>query len=354
MRAPSEKGFSVERLTDPQVIADPYPYYDLLRAQSPVFGYRDFPPGTVPGVDEPEPSWAVLNFDQVQQVARDHDSFSSRDSLQEASSAPSLMLVNHDPPEHTRLRKIASAVFLPSSIRALSDDVMQIIQRSIDEFFAAAEDGESVDVMDTFCAAVPARVMAHLLGMPPHMDRDVRRWATAFMLSADVSPAERQQSNIDVITFFAAHVAEQRAALDRGEEPQGPLLAAFLRTKFEGERLTVEEVVSFCMTVTVAGAEDDQLLLGATCSILSGSSRTSGMPIAPTPRCSMRSLPKACAITAHHNGCFAWRRAMSNWALQKFAGGTGSPASLARPIMILPSFPILTNSSSIAPMPSAT
>ena len=69
------KGFSVERLTDPQVIADPYPYYDLLRAQSPVFGYRDFPPGTVPGVDEPEPSWAVLNFDQVQQVARDHDSF---------------------------------------------------------------------------------------------------------------------------------------------------------------------------------------------------------------------------------------------------------------------------------------
>ena len=139
---------------------------------------------------------------------------------------------------------------------------MQIIQRSMDEFFAAAEDGESVDVMDTFCAAVPARVMAHLLGMPPHMDRDVRRWATAFMLSADVSPAERQQSNIDVMTFFAAHVAEQRAALDRGEEPQGPLLAAFLRTEFEGERLTVEEVVSFCMTVTVAGAETTSFFLG--------------------------------------------------------------------------------------------
>lgn len=262
MRTAKAAGFSVQHLTDPHVVADPYPYYDLLRDQSPVFGYRDFPPGTVPGVDEPEPSWAVLTFEQVEQVARDHASFSSRDSLQEASSAPSLMLVNHDPPEHTRLRKIAAKVFLPSSIKALSDDVLRIVRHSMDEFFADAEDGTPIDVMDTFCAAVPARVMAHLLGMPAHMDKDVRRWATAFMLSADVSAQERQQSNIDVMTYFAQHVARQSAVLDEGGEPAGPLLAAFLRTEFEGERLTVDEVVSFCMTVTVAGAETTSFFMG--------------------------------------------------------------------------------------------
>ena len=262
MLATNPNGFSVERLTDPEVIANPYPYYDLLRDRSPVFGYRDFPPGTVPGVDEPAPSWVVLNFDHVQTVARDHESFSSRDSLQEGSSAPTLMLVNHDQPEHTRLRKIASKVFLPSSINALSGDIVKIVHRSMDEFFSGAEDGVPVDIMQTYCAAVPARVMAHLLGMPPEMDSDVRKWATAFMLSADVPAEERQASNHEAMEYFAMHVTEQVAILAKGGEPAGPLLAAFLRTEFEGERLTVEEVIRFCMTVTVAGAETTSFYIG--------------------------------------------------------------------------------------------
>lgn len=254
--------FSAERLSDPEVIVNPYPYYDLLRERSPIFGYRDFPPGTVPGVDEPAQSWVVLNFDHVQAVARDHVSFSSRDSLQEGSSAPTLMLVNHDQPEHTRLRKIAAKVFLPSSINALSGDIVQIIHRSMDEFFSGAEDGVAVDIMQTYCAAVPARVMAHLLGMPPGMDGNVRKWATAFMLSANVPPEERQASNLEAMDYFAKHVAEQAAILTRGGEPAGPLLAAFLRTEFEGERLTVDEVIRFCMTVTVAGAETTSFYIG--------------------------------------------------------------------------------------------
>jgi len=45
--------FSVDQLNRPEVIRNPYPYYDLLRDQSPLFGYRDYPPGTMPGVDEP-------------------------------------------------------------------------------------------------------------------------------------------------------------------------------------------------------------------------------------------------------------------------------------------------------------
>ncbi len=251
--------FSADQLSRPEVIRNPYPYYDLLRDQSPLFGYRDFPPGTMPGVDEPKPSWVVLNFDHVAAVAWDHDSFSSRDSLQEESSAPSLMLVNHDRPEHTRLRKIAAKVFQPSSIKSLTPAVDELVAACMDDFFVA---DQPVDVMADYCAMLPSRVMAFLFGMPADMDRDVRNWATAFMLSADISPEERQAHNVEAMAFFARHVQEQMDRIARGEETPGPLLNAFIRTEVDGDRLSFDEIVRFCMTATVAGAETTSFYLG--------------------------------------------------------------------------------------------
>lgn len=212
----------------------------------------------MPGVDEPKPSWVVLNFDDVAAVAWDHGSFSSRDSLQEESSAPSLMLVNHDRPEHTRLRKIAAKVFQPSSIKSLTPAVDELVAACMDDFFVV---DQPVDVMADYCAMLPSRVMAFLFGMPADMDRDVRNWATAFMLSADISPEERQDHNVEAMAYFERHVQEQMDRIARGEETPGPLLNAFIRTEVDGDRLSFDEIVRFCMTATVAGAETTSFYL---------------------------------------------------------------------------------------------
>ena len=100
-------------LTTPDGVSNPYPLYDQLREVSPVPGYRDWPPGTVPGADEPVTAWALFRYDQVFEATRDTATFSSRDPLQEASSAPSLMLVNTDPPKHDVERKLVSQAFSP-------------------------------------------------------------------------------------------------------------------------------------------------------------------------------------------------------------------------------------------------
>ena len=92
-------------------IASPYELYESLRPHCPAYGYRDYPPGTVPDADEPVTAWVLLDYAHVSAAARDHRSFSSRDPLQEQSSAPTLMLVNHDNPEHDRLRGIANLAF---------------------------------------------------------------------------------------------------------------------------------------------------------------------------------------------------------------------------------------------------
>jgi cytochrome P450 len=244
------------------VVRNPYPYYDLLRDRSPLFGYRDFPPGTMPGIDEPEPSWVVLKFEDVAAVAWDHETFSSRDSLQEQSTAPTLMLVNHDRPEHTRLRKIAAQIFRPSSMRELAPEVSRLAEAAMDEYFDTARDGEPVDVMSGYSAMLPSRVMAYLFGMPPEMDADIRRWSTAFMLSADMPPEQRGACNAEAMAFFDAHVRAVLDGVEKGDRPQGPLLRAFIETEVEGEKLTFEEIVRFCLTATVAGAETTSFYLG--------------------------------------------------------------------------------------------
>ena len=134
-----------------------------------------------------------------------------------------------------------------------------LVAACMDDFFVA---DQPVDVMADYCAMLPSRVMAHLFGMPAEMDRDVNNWATAFMLSADIGPEERQAYNVEAMAFFDTHVKEQMDRIAQGKEIPGPLLDAFIRTEVDGDRLSFEEIVRFCMTVTVAGAETTSFYLG--------------------------------------------------------------------------------------------
>lgn len=246
----------VAALPLPETIADPYPLYEKLRPLTPAWGYRDYPPGTVPGQDEAVTAWVVMKYDDVAAAARDHAVFSSRDPLQEQSSAPTLMLVNHDNPEHDRLRRLVNVVFSRREIVALKPWVVSCITGLLDEV-----GGDDVEVVSALTSVIPARVMMRLLGQPDEDAALCRNWATAFMLSADLSPAERERSNRSMVEYFSARVAELSRDDEAGRPLPGGLVAALLTAESEGERLTPEEVVRFCVTLVVAGAETTTFLL---------------------------------------------------------------------------------------------
>ena len=245
-------------LTQPAGIADPYPLYDELRALSPVAGYRDWPPGTVPGLDEPVTAWALFGYDQVFEAAKDSATFSSRDPIQEASSAPSLMLVNTDPPKHTAERKLVSQAFSPRRIRQLGGWLDELVPHLLDEI----GDGE-VDVM-SFAAEVPTRAMVRLLGLPDGDHVRFKRWANAFMLSSSMSPDERVASNEEMVAAFTQRLSEhaQRHSSDGDVDGADDLISALLRAEVDGQRLTPEEIVRFCVTLVVAGSETTTYLIG--------------------------------------------------------------------------------------------
>ncbi len=252
---------ALDLLTTPQGIADPYPLYDQLRGLSPVAGYRDWPPGTVPGADEPVTAWALFRYDQVFDAARDSATFSSRDPLQEASSAPSLMLVNTDPPKHEVERKLVSQAFSPRRVKRLEGWLGELVPRLLDDLGTG-----DVDVME-FAAEIPTRAMVRLLGLPDGDHVRFRRWANAFMLSSSLSPEERIASNEEMVATFATRLAEHTAMLaertpsDDVEDAED-LISALLRAAVDGQRLTPEEIVRFCVTLVVAGSETTTFLIG--------------------------------------------------------------------------------------------
>lgn len=242
-------------LVRPDVIANPYPAYAALRADSPVAGYADYPPGTIPGRDAPTPAWALLTHAHVAAAARDHRTFSSAD-FQQGTSAPTLMLVNHDPPAHTRLRRLISRAFTPKRVRELAPWVDAMIGALLDRL----PDGE-IDAVAEVASEIPPRVMLHLLGLPGTDTEKLKGWANAFMLSAAMRPEERMQSNLAMMDYFSAKVAARRTALDQAGATDGSMIDALLAAEDDdGERLTYEEVVRFCFTLVVAGSETTMYL----------------------------------------------------------------------------------------------
>lgn len=256
MNDPAVAGL-VAALPLPETIADPYPLYRELRPHTPVPGYRDYPPGTIPGGDEPVTAWVLMKHADVTRAARDHDTFSSRDPLQESSSAPTLMLVNHDNPEHDRLRALVGLAFSRKRVSSLGPWLEEIVGEMLDDLPPG-----DCEVVGQLTSVIPARAMLRLFGLPDADAPRCRGWATAFMLSADLTPAEREASNMELFGYFTDKVTTAASALQRGEPVAEGLIRALLTEARSGsDRLSVEEVIRFCVTLIVAGAETTTFLL---------------------------------------------------------------------------------------------
>jgi cytochrome P450 len=166
------------------------------------------------------------------------------------------MLVNHDNPEHDRLRAIVALAFSRKRIQALEG----WLQHIVGDMLAALPDAE-VEAVGAITSVIPARAMLRLFGLPDGDAEYCRRWATAFMLSADLAPAEREASNRELFTYFADKVGEAAAVRAAGEPAHDGLIAALLAADNDGEQLSTEEVIRFCVTLIVAGAETTTFLL---------------------------------------------------------------------------------------------
>jgi cytochrome P450 len=230
------------------VAADPYPYYQHLRARSPVRFRRVVTPG-----EEPRSFYALLKHADVSAVLRDPETFSSR----AIAIKPYFPLLQDDPPRHTDLRRRVNKAFTPKRVAELTPSIEDVAREIADDMGWG-----QVELMESCAIPLPLRVIARIIGIPDQDYPRFRRWSVAILSYQTMAPEERAAQMADLDAYLRAQIAAPRP---KGAED---LIAAILETEVEGERLPEKDVLGLLYLILVAGNETTTNLISNMLGIL--------------------------------------------------------------------------------------
>ncbi len=251
-----------ELVATPQGKADPYSRYARLREHAPIhnsaFGFC-----VLSRYDD------CLQLLRAQGVGKDFSNAASALGLTEEQQAEQAAFRNDrsnmlfaDPPEHTRLRRLASRAFTPRSVEALRPQVVALVDELLDRF-PSSGDGKAteVEVMDALAFPLPVTVIGEMLGIPAEdraRFRPLVRAVTAMLeLSITAEDLHAATEASDTLEhYFTDLIAARRA------HPQDDLLTRLIQAEDEGERLSEYELVSTAILLFAAGFETTTHLLG--------------------------------------------------------------------------------------------
>ena len=260
--------FLFDRFTESH-LRDPYPLYRRARAEAPVFHADAY------GV------WVVTRHDDVRTVLTDVERFSSAfmirtplvaaDGVREilARGHPEVrVLLNEDPPAHTRTRALVAAAFSPRRTRQLAPRIRHLTDELIDGFAG----GGAADLVGQFALPLPLRVICELIGIPAADAGLVRAWTEELktLTSFDVAP-ERQRAAAHQSVAFERYLADLVAA--RRADPRDDLLTDLLSAgapEADGGRFSTTELVSLLLTLIFGGHETTANLIGNALVLLLG------------------------------------------------------------------------------------
>jgi cytochrome P450 len=231
-------------LTDPDVVADPYPHFARERAEHTIAWH--------------EPSGMYLTFAHatVGAVQRDrrlgriwHDK-EPLDHLEPFNLLHRNQMMENEPPAHTRLRRPVASAFARGHIERLRPRVREIAAELIAEI-----DPAGFDVIGQYAEPLPVLVIADLLGVPRSYAHSLRDWSQAIVRMYEVSPsAEVVDAAVSAATDFAGLVRELVA--ERRATPADDLITDLVSTGSTAEdSLTDDEVVAAVVLLLNAGHE---------------------------------------------------------------------------------------------------
>ncbi len=247
---PAELGFDP---ADPAFIADPYPVYERLRADHPLL----WNPATG--------QYLVSRFADVNALLRDRRL--GRTYLHVASheemghDAPPEWhdpfwrlvqsgMLDREPPDHTRLRRLVSKAFTPATVEGLRPRIEAIVDRLLG---GALEAGE-FDLIAGVAEPLPVTVIAELLGVPEADRHLLRPWSADICLMYELNPPEDSQHRaVAASVAFGGYLRD--LARERRVHPGGDLISGLAQVAEAGDALTEDELVGTCALLLNAGHE---------------------------------------------------------------------------------------------------
>lgn len=237
-------------LADAAVIPDPYPLLARMREASP-FTALD---GTLVVYGKYADCSRILRDSRAS--SRRNQSALSTDRQTRARGTPSFLSL--DPPDHTRMRRLVSQAFTPRVVTTLAGRISQLTDELLT---AAGETGErgdhQFDLVKALAYPLPVRIISELLGVPPQDHATFADWSAKLAHSVQpsfgaVDPAEQaqtEQASAEFRDYFTRLIEIRRAC------PGDDLLTKLIKAEDEGQRLTLDEMISTCVLLLVAGHE---------------------------------------------------------------------------------------------------
>ena len=226
------------------------PRYATLRSDEPVTRV------TLPHGGD---GWLVTRYDDVRTVLSDPrfsraatvgaDVPRVRPEIDTTASS----ILNMDPPEHSRLRRLVAKAFTVRRVEALRPRATELTARLLAELRAA---GPGADLVEHVSVPLPVTIICELLGVPV-ADRAVfRAGADAALSTTSRTPAQRRHARDEMVAYMAGLVAQRRVT------PTDDLIGAMVTARDEDDRLSEAELIGLAIGVLVAGHETTMNQIG--------------------------------------------------------------------------------------------
>jgi cholest-4-en-3-one 26-monooxygenase len=242
-------------LTDPDVLVNRVPHEEFaeLRRTCPV-SWSAQPRGSA-GFDD-DGYWAVTRHADVMTVSRDSETYSTwqntaivrfREGMpRENIEMQRFVMLNIDPPQHTKVRAIVSRGFTPRAINALRNALSARAQRIARD---ALEKGTGDFVTDVACE-LPLQAIAELLGIPQDDRLRIFDWSNQMIGYDDPEYGADPMVAAYELLAYAMKMAEERQ-----QEPQDDIVTKLVNAEIDGGHLTADEFGFFVLLLAVAGNE---------------------------------------------------------------------------------------------------
>ena len=246
---------------EPSFAENPYPQWQLLRENDPVY-------------QTPLDFWMLLRYEDINRFVRDHSlSVEDRnagasltdemrkqvlgDRFDELMQRGSRAMLNLDPPDHTRLRRLVTKAFTPRVIEQLRPRIQELVDGYLD---AATEKGE-LELVADLAFPLPFAVISEMLGMPDTDTAQLRQWSGTLVRSLEpladpelIRAIAEAGENIRAFT--------QEAIAWKRREPSDDLLSALIAAEEGGDVLSDDELIDQVVLLYVAGHETTVNLIG--------------------------------------------------------------------------------------------
>ena len=206
--------------------------------------------------------WVVTRYEDCVTVNRDYERFSSAvrgtmpfEMPDEDVAQQSLMMLNMDPPLHTRYRRLVNKGFTPRMVRDLEANIHRVTDAIIDQVI---ERGEA-DFVTDLSAELPLQVIAELLGVPRDDRHRMFEWSNRMVGNEDPEYQTQAEEALVAAMELYAYAAELFAI--KRIDPHADLMSVLTTVEVEGEQLSEMELELFFLLLTVAGNETTRNLM---------------------------------------------------------------------------------------------